>query len=323
MFLVASLHGEAEHAGIHLVAVGRTVVVNTGDITAQSGDDRANLYQFTRFVIQLHLDGAETAALGKTTGDDAVQDGYVDITAAYHADGFLALHRNLVVHYCCHAGRTGTFGYHLLTLYEFQDGCTDLILAHCYDFVYIVGAGFKSNLSRFLYGNTISYGRYRRQLLLFMIVQTLDHTCCSFCLNTIYLDVRIQRLDGKGYARDKSAATYRNDDSFYIWQLVENLQTDGALPGDDILIIERMNEGVAMLIFQFQRLLVGIIVNARYQTDFCTQSLGSFYLGDRSTFRQTDEALDAHGCSSQRYTLCMVARRTGYHTLRLFFIGEL
>ncbi len=26
-----------------------------------------------------------------------------------------------------------------------------------------------------------------------------------------------------------------------------------------------------MLIFQFQRLLVGIIVNARYQTDFCTQ----------------------------------------------------
>ncbi len=156
-----------------------------------------------------------------------------------------------------------------------------------------------------------------------MIVQTLYHTCCSFCLNTIYLDVRIQRLDGKGYTRDKSAATYRNDDSFYIWQLVENLQTDGALSGDDILIIERMNEGVAMLIFQFQRLLVGIIVNARYQTDFSTQSLGSFYLGDRSTFRQTDEALDAHGCSSQRYTLCMVARRTGYHTLRLFFIGEL
>ena len=75
MFLVASLHGEAEHAGIHLVAVGRTVVVNTGDVAAQSGDDRADLYQFARFVIQLHLDGAETAALGKTTGDDAVQDG--------------------------------------------------------------------------------------------------------------------------------------------------------------------------------------------------------------------------------------------------------
>ena len=34
MFLVSCLHGEAKHAGIHLVAVGRTVVVNTGDITA-------------------------------------------------------------------------------------------------------------------------------------------------------------------------------------------------------------------------------------------------------------------------------------------------
>ena len=98
MFLVASLHGEAEHAGIHLVAVGRTVVVNTGDVAPQSGDDRADLYQVARFVIQFHLDGAETAALGKTTGDDTVQDGYVDVTATYHADGFLALHRNLVIH---------------------------------------------------------------------------------------------------------------------------------------------------------------------------------------------------------------------------------
>ena len=127
----------------------------------------------------------------------------------------------------------------------------------------------------------------------------------------------------KGYTRDKSAATYRNDDSFYIWQLVENLQTDGALPGDDILIIERMYEGVAMLISQFQRLLVGIIVNARYQTDFSTQSLGCFYLRDRSTFWQTDKTLHSHGGGTESYTLCMVARRTGYHTLRLFFIGEL
>ena len=69
---VAGLHCESEYAGIHLVAVGRTVMVNTGDVAAQSGDDRADLYQFARFVIQLHLDGAETAALGKTTGDDAV-----------------------------------------------------------------------------------------------------------------------------------------------------------------------------------------------------------------------------------------------------------
>ena len=135
--------------------------------------------------------------------------------------------------------------------------------------------------------------------------------------------MRIQRFDGESHTRNQTAAANRHYYSLYIRQLVDNFQSDGALPGDDILIIERMNEGVAMLIFQFQRLLVGIIVNARYQTDFSTQSLGCFYLGDRSAFWQTDEALDAHGCSSQRYTLCMVARRTGYHTLRLFFIGEL
>ena len=39
MGCVAGLHRESEHAGIHLVAVGRTVVVNTGDVATQSGDE--------------------------------------------------------------------------------------------------------------------------------------------------------------------------------------------------------------------------------------------------------------------------------------------
>ena len=36
VFLVAGLHGDTEHAGIHLVAVGRTVVMNSRDVAAQA-----------------------------------------------------------------------------------------------------------------------------------------------------------------------------------------------------------------------------------------------------------------------------------------------
>ena len=110
---------------------------------------------------------------------------------------------------------------------------------------------------------------------------------------------------------------------FYIRQLVENLQTDGALTSDDILIIERMNEGVAMLVLQLQCLLVGIIIDTRYQTDLCTETLGGFHLTNRSTLWQTDKTLHSHGGGTESYTLSMIASRTGYHTLRLFFIGEL
>ena len=134
--------------------------MNSRDVAAQACDDGGYLYQHARLVVQLHLDGAETSALHQSTVDDAVEDGYIDVTAAHHADGLLALHRHLVVHHGCHASCTSAFGYHLLTLYEFQDGSTDFILAYGNDFVYIVGAGFKGNLAWFLYGNAIGYGSY-------------------------------------------------------------------------------------------------------------------------------------------------------------------
>ncbi len=133
----------AEYAGIHLVAVGRTVVMNSGDVAAQACDDGGYLYQLARLVVQLHLDGAETSTLHQSTVDDTVEDGYVDVTAAYHADGLLALHRHLVVHHGSHTGSSGTFCHHLLALEELQDGCADLVLAYGDDFVHIVGAGFK------------------------------------------------------------------------------------------------------------------------------------------------------------------------------------
>ena len=79
VFLVAGLHGDTEHAGIHLVAVGRTVVVNSRDVAAQACDDGGYLYQLARLVVQLHLDGAETSTLYQSTVDDTVEDGYVDV----------------------------------------------------------------------------------------------------------------------------------------------------------------------------------------------------------------------------------------------------
>ena len=39
MCRIAGLHGESEYAGIHLVAIGRTVVMNSRDVAAQACDD--------------------------------------------------------------------------------------------------------------------------------------------------------------------------------------------------------------------------------------------------------------------------------------------
>ena len=200
MGCVAGLHRESEHAGIHLVAVGRTDVKNSRDGAAQACDDGGYLYQLARFVVKLHLYGAEASALRETAVDDTVQDGYIDVTATNHADGFLALHRHLVVHHGSYTCRPGTFCHHLLAFKKFQDGSANLVLAYRYDFIHIVGAGLEGEFSRFLHGDAIGNGCHRRQFLLFMVVKTLNHARCSLSLNTINLYVRVQRLDGEGYS---------------------------------------------------------------------------------------------------------------------------
>ena len=70
---VAGLHCESEYAGIHLVAVGRTVVMNSRDVAAHTCYDGCHFYQLTRFVIKFHLYGAEASALRETAVDDTVQ----------------------------------------------------------------------------------------------------------------------------------------------------------------------------------------------------------------------------------------------------------
>ena len=53
-----------------------------------------------------------------------------------------------------------------------------------------------------------------------MVVDALHHACGSRSLNTIHLDGRIQRLDGEGNAREKSATTYGHHNSLDVGQLI-------------------------------------------------------------------------------------------------------
>jgi len=45
------------------------------------------------------------------------------------------------------------------------------------------------------------------------------------------------------------------------------------LSGDDVLVVERVDEGIALLIAQFEGLVVGIIVDTRNEADLGAVSL--------------------------------------------------
>ena len=156
-----------------------------------------------------------------------------------------------------------------------------------------------------------------------MVVQTLHHAGSTLSLHTIDLDLGVERLDGKRHTRNQSAAAHRHHDSLHLGQLVQNLQANRPLTGNHVLVVERMYKGIAVLVAQLQCPLISIIVDSRHQTHLSAQSLGSLHLRYRSALGQTYQALHTHDSSTERHTLGMVARRTGYYTLCLLFWSEL
>ncbi len=53
-------------------------------------------------------------------------------------------------------------------------------------------------------------------------------------------------LEGAGDAADESAAADGNDDSLDVGDLLEELESDGALAGDDFRIVKGMDESAAL-----------------------------------------------------------------------------
>jgi len=156
-----------------------------------------------------------------------------------------------------------------------------------------------------------------------MLVQAAVHAGGTLGLNAVDLDVRLEALDGKGHAGDQAAAAHRHNDRIHIRQLIQNFQTNGSLPRDDLLIVIGVDKGHAGLFLQLHSLVVGIIVGAGHQTHLCAQILGILHLHDGGTIRHTDDALDAATGSSQRHALCVVAGRAGDHALGALLLGKL
>ena len=140
-------------------------------------------------------------------------------------------------------------------------------------------------LARLFHRDAVGDGGYRVQLLDFAVRQRLLHAGSACRLHAVHLDARIQRFDGERHAGDESAAAHRHDHRVHIRQLLQHFQTDGALSGDDIFVIERVDKGVAFFLFQLQRFLIRVVIHTFDQTNLRAVAFGRLHLGDRSAVR--------------------------------------
>ena len=107
-----------------------------------------------------------------------------------------------------------------------------------------------------------------------------------------------------------------------IRELVENLQADGALPGDDVRVVEGVGEGVALLPAEALSLLSRVVVHAGDQHHPGAVALRGLHLADRGPGGHADDGGDAQPGGGKGDALGVVPGGAGDDApLRLLF-GE-
>ena len=119
-----------------------------------------------------------------------------------------------------------------------------------------------------------------------------------------------------------SAAAHRHHNGIDVVKVIQNLQRDGALARDNVFVVKRVHERIALFFFQFNRLVIRVVVNALHKANLCAVALCGLHLGDRCGVRQTDERFDAVFRCRQRHALCVVARGTGNNAFPLSLLRK-
>src|SRR5690606_13214422 len=122
-----------------------------------------------------------------------------------------------------------------------------------------------------------------------------------------HLDLRSYRLNRERNAADQPAPADGHEDFIHVVQLVQDFQTYGALTADHVVIIEGMNEGIAVLFGKLQSLVVGLIVDVAVDYHLRPVLPGGVDLQNRSYIRHYDGGFYAALLRGESYPLCVVS----------------
>ena len=209
-----------------------------------------------------------------------------------------------------------------MLFHECQDCRRDLIIGDRNDVIDVLAANFKGQATRLFDSNTVGNGSNAAKLLDLLILDRFQHGGGTLCLHAVDLDIWLDHFDGIGNARNKSAAADGNDNGIHIRDLLHELERDGSLPRNDILIVKGVDKGISLFVTQLQCFFISVVVNALNEAHLGTVALGCLDLGDWCAVGQADDSLDAVALCRKCHALCVVARRAGDHAARFFFIGQ-
>ena len=198
-----------------------------------------------------------------------------------------------------------------MLLDQCEDSRGNLVVGNGNNVVNVLLAKLESVLSRLFYLDAVGDGRNRIEALDLIVFERIYHRRCTSCLNAVDLNVRIERFQREGNARDKSAAADGNDYCVEVGKLFEQLKADSSLTCDNVFVVEGMYKCVIIFLFKLERFVVSVVINARNKADLSAIASGRLDLRDRRAVGQANYGFYAILFSGKRNALSMVASGTG------------
>jgi hypothetical protein len=211
------------------------------------------------------------------------------------------------------------FGNRLLDLQIEADGGLDVALGDEQDVVDDAADDPRGSRARLLDGDPFRDRVARRRQL--FAADPAVHRRVELGLHAHDRDVGAQRLGCGADAGDQPTAADGHDEGVDVRRVGEHLERDGALAGDDLGIVERMDEGQAPLLREAQRLAIGLVEHLAVEDDAGAVALRLHHLDARGGRRHDDGDRHAKPAAMVGERLGMVAggRRdhaAGAHLLR-------
>ncbi len=264
-------------------------------------------------------DADEAAVLDHAALDDVGQEEGIDVAAADEGNGFFAFEIRFVVEESGHGGGAGAFGDGLLLFKEVEDGAGDFFFFNGdnrVDVLFDEGEGFGAGAAD---GDAVGDGGGGGEFEGGVVFEGGEHGGDAGSLNPNDFDFGVGFLEGAGDAADQATAADGDENGFGEGVLAEDLEADGALAGDDIRVIEGVNEGEAFGGGAAFGLGEGFVETLAEEDDFAAEVFGGVDLGDGGMLGHVDDGADAEAGGVIGEALAVIAGRGADNAAGAFF----
>ena len=143
-----------------------------------------------------------------------------------------------------------------------------------------------------------------------------------FRFHRYHFNLRHQLLDQHRHACRQAAAAHRDEHAVDVGILLQQLQRQGPLTGDDHRVIERRHPGKALLLRQLNRSRLRFVKIGAMQQHFAAKAANGIHFDVGGRYRHHDQRLNAQPRCGERHALGMIARRGGDHPVGFLFRGQ-